>query len=329
MRAVVYDHYGPPEVLHLEDVPKPEPKPDEILIKIHASTVNRLDVHTREANRSNGRLVSGLSRLVSGVRAPRQRILGSELAGEVEAVGSAVHEFKAGDRVFGMTGLRFGAHAEYTCAREGSRILRMPANVTFDEAAAVCDGAMNALGCLRHVDLAKRRSVLVYGASGSIGTAGVQLARHFGADVTAVCPTKTFELVRSLGAREVIDYTKEDFTNNGKTYDVIFDAVGKESFQRTKGSLNPGGYYLATDGFRNLFLGPWTSLFGDKKVSFTIPPTYPMQDLQLLRSLMEEGEYRAVIDRRYPMDDVVEATRYVETQQKVGNVVLQIGAPPP
>jgi NADPH:quinone reductase-like Zn-dependent oxidoreductase len=325
MKAVVYDHYGPPEVLRIDDVPKPQPKEDELLIKIHASTVNRLDCHTREANRSNGRVISGISRLVSGVRAPRQRILGSELSGEVEGVGSSVRDFKVGDRVFGMTGLRFGAHAEYTCARESSRILPMPANTTFEEAAAVCDGAMNALGCLRHVDLAKRRSVLVYGASGSIGTAGVQLARHFGADVTAVCTTKTFDLVRSLGAREVIDYTEEDFTKNGKTYDVIFDAVGKQSFQRCKDSLNRGGYYLATDGFRNLLLTPWTALFGDKKVSFTIPPTYPKQDLLLLKGLIEAGEYRAVIDRRYPMDQVVDAARYVETQQKVGNVVLLIG----
>jgi NADPH:quinone reductase-like Zn-dependent oxidoreductase len=324
MRAVVYDRYGPPEVLRVEDVPQPVPQADELLIRIRATTVNRLDVHTREANRSSGRVVMALSRLVSGVRRPRQRILGSELAGEVEAVGSAVHEFKPGDRVFGMTGLRFGAHAEYTCAKESSRIARMPSNATFEEAAAVCDGGMNALSCLRRVTLQRGKSVLVYGASGSIGTAGVQLARHFGADVTAVCTTKNFDLMRSLGAVDVIDYTKEDFTRNGKTYDVIFDAVGKHSFKRCKDSLKPGGYYLATDGFRNLLLTPWTALFGEKKVIFTIPPQYPMQDLLLLRQLIEAREYRPVIDRCYPLEDMVEAARYVETEQKTGNVVITI-----
>jgi NADPH:quinone reductase-like Zn-dependent oxidoreductase len=324
MKAVVYDHYGPPGVLHIANVPRPEPKEDELLIKIHASTVNRLDVHTREANVTSGPVVSVLSRLVSGVRAPRQPILGSELSGEVVSVGGMVREFKPGDRVFALTGLRFGAHAEYTTARESSRVALMPANMGFNEAAAVGDGFMNALWCLKHGRLGPGRSILVYGASGSIGTAGVQLARHFGADVTAVCPTKTFELVRSLGAGELIDYTKEDFTRNGRTYDVIFDAVGKESFGRTKSSLNPGGFYLATDGFRNLVLTPWTRLFGDRKVSFIIPPRFSKQDLLLLKQLIEAGEYRAVIDRSYPMDHVVEAATYVATEQKIGNVVLQI-----
>ena len=329
MKAVVYDHYGPPEVLHIADVPKPQPDDDELLIKIHASTVNRLDVHTREANVQAGPAVSFMSRLVSGVRAPRQPILGSELAGVVEAVGPAVRDFKAGDKVFALTGLRFGAHAEYTTARESSRVALMPPNLSFAEAAAVGDGFMNALWCLKQADPRPGRSVLVYGASGSIGTAGVQLSRHFGAEVTAVCPTKTFDLVRSLGATELIDYTKADFTKNGKTYDVIFDAVGKESFQRTKGSLKPGGCYLATDGFRNLLLTPWTRMFGDKKVSFTIPPRFAKQDLLLLKQLLEAGEYRAVIDRSYPMDQIVEAARYVATEQKVGNVVLVIAPPSP
>ena len=324
MKAIVYDHYGPPDVLHMEDVPKPVPNEDEVLIKVCATTVNRLDCHTREANMSSGPAVSFLSRLVSGVRAPRQRILGSELAGEVEAVGSAVREFAVGDRVFGLTGLRFGAYAEYTCAREGARITQMPSNMTFEEATAVPDGAMNALWSLHQVGLRQGRSILVYGASGSIGTAGVQLARQLGAEVTGVCSTKNLELVKSLGAGEVIDYTKEDFTQNGRTYDVIFDAVGKHSFKRSKGSLNPGGYYLATDGFRNILLAPWTALFGDRKVSFTIPPRYPKQDLLLLKDLIEKGEYHAVIDRRYPMEQVVEAHRYVDTQQKTGNVVLLI-----
>jgi NADPH:quinone reductase-like Zn-dependent oxidoreductase len=324
MKAVVYDRYGPPDVLHIEDVPKPVPSEDELLVRVRASTVNRLDVHTREANVKSGPAVSLLSRLVSGVRGPRQRILGSEFAGVVEAVGSEVREFKPGDEVFGLTGLGFGTHAEYTTVRERSRVALKPANATFEQAAAVCDGFMNALWCLKQVNLRPGRTILVYGASGSIGTGGVQLAKHYGADVTAVLTAANFDLLKSLGAREVIDYRQEDFTKNGKTYDVIFDAVGKESFRRTKASLNPGGYYLATDGFRNLVLTPWTHLFGDKKVSFVIPPRYPKEDLLLLKQLIEAGEYRAVIDRVYPIGQVVDAATYVASEQKVGNVVLKI-----
>ncbi len=325
MRAVVYDHYGPPEVLHFEDVPRPEPADDEILIKIHATTVNRLDCHTREANRSNGPLVSVLSRLVSGVRAPRQRILGSELAGVVEKAGPAVTEFTVGDRVFGLTGLGMGTYAEYRCMRQSGRVAQMPAAMTFEEAAPMCDGALNALWCLRLADIAVRRGVLVYGASGAIGTAAVQLARHFGADVTAVCTAQTLDLARSLGASHVIDYRAEDFTQNGETYDVIFDAVGKHSFARSKISLKPGGAYLATDGFRNLLLAVWTSRFGAKRVIFQLPPVYAKGDVLFLKELAEKGEFRPVIDRIYPLEKVIEATKYVETQQKVGNVVLTIG----
>jgi NADPH:quinone reductase-like Zn-dependent oxidoreductase len=324
MRAVVYDHYGPPDVLRIEDVEKPAPKEDEILVKVHATTVNRLDVHTREANRSGGRVVSFLSRLVSGVRAPRQRILGSEFAGEVVAVGTAVREFGIGDRIFGTAGLRFGAYAEFMRVRESWRVAQMPKGMGFEEAAAISDGFLNALTCLKQGDLRKGRSILVYGASGSIGTAGVQLARYYGAEVTAVCSTKNVELVRSLGADRVIDYTKEDFTKNGETYDVIFDAVGKHSFERSKGSLKAGGLFLATDGFRNLILAIWTPRFSDKKVIFQIPPKQTKQDVQFLKELVEAGKYRAVIDRCYPLADVVEATRYVETQHKIGNVVLTI-----
>ncbi len=200
MKAVVYDKYGPPEVLHFEDVERPAPKDDEVLIKIHATTVNRSDCHTREANRSNGRVVMVLSRLVSGVRAPRQRILGSELAGVVEQAGSAVSEFKVGDRVFGLTGFGFGAYAEYRCMRESARIAHIPESMTFEQAAPMCDGALNALWCMRLADLEKRRKVLIYGASGAIGSAAVQLARHFKTDVTAVCGTKNLELMKSIGA---------------------------------------------------------------------------------------------------------------------------------
>ena len=326
MKAAVYDRYGPADVLHLEDVPRPEPRDDEILVKIHATTVNRLDWHTREANRSNGPVVSVLSRLLSGVRAPRQRILGSELAGEVEQVGALVKEFKVGDRVFANTGLSMACHAEYKCVRESARVAHMPAGMSFAEAAPMTDGALNSLWCLRLGNLERRKTVLVYGASGAIGTAGVQLARHFGAEVTAVCTSQTLDLARSLGATAAIDYRAEDFTKNGKTYDVIFDAVGKETFARCKDSLNPGGAYLATDGFRNLFLAIWTSRFGEKKVMFQLPPVYAKGDVLLLKELAEKGEYRPVIDRTYPLEQVIEATRYVETQQKVGNVVLTVGA---
>jgi NADPH:quinone reductase-like Zn-dependent oxidoreductase len=326
MRAVVYDTYGPPEVLRLEDVERPVPREDEVLVKIHAATVNRLDVHTREANRGGGPAVMFLSRLVSGLRRPRQPILGSEFAGEVVAVGEAVSEFAAGERVFGNTGLGFGTHAEFTCVRESARIAPMPGGTSYEEAAAVTDGALNALWSLRLADVRKGQKVLVYGASGSIGTAGVQLAKYFGADVTGVCSTKNLDVVRSIGADRVIDYTREDFTKNGQTYDVIFDAVGKHSFKQCKESLQPGGSYLATDGFKNLILGLWTSRFGDKKVIFQLPPRYTKQDVFFLKELIEAGKYRAVIDRCYPLEDVIEAARYVETERKTGNVVLTVSS---
>jgi len=324
MKAVVYDHYGPPDVLRLADVERPIPKEDQILVKVRATTVNRLDVHTREANAKSGPAVSFLSRLVSGVRRPRQPILGSEFAGHVVEAGAGVNEFAVGDHIFGTTGLGFGAHAEFMCVRESARVTHKPARMSFEEAAAVSDGFLNAFTCLKQADLRGGTKILVYGASGSIGTAGVQLARYFGADVTAVCSTKNLELVKSLGADRVIDYTQEDFTKNGETYDVIFDAVGKHSFKRSKDSLKTGGRYLATDGFENLILAMWTPMFGDKTVIFQIPPRQTKQDVQFLKTLIESGKYRAVIDRCYPLADVVEATRYVETQHKTGNVVLTV-----
>jgi NADPH:quinone reductase-like Zn-dependent oxidoreductase len=324
MRAVVYDRYGPPDVLRLEEVERPIPKEDEVLIKVHATTVNRSDVHTREANRSSGVAMTILSRSISGLRGPRQRILGSEFAGEVIAVGPAVTEFVMGDRVFGSSGFKFGAHAEFMCVRESARIARMPEGMSFEEAAPICDGALNALTCLTAADLRPGRSILIYGASGACGTAGVQLARYFGADVTAVCATKNLDLVRSLGADRVIDYMQEDFTKNGEKYDVIFDAVGKHSFRRCLGSMKPGGIYLPTDGLENLWWVMWTSRIGDKKVVFQIPPRQTKSDVHFLKGLVEAGKYRPVIDRCYPLEDVIEATRYVETQQKTGNVVLTV-----
>lgn len=324
MKAVVYDTYGPPDVLRLENVERPVPKEDEVLVKVHAATVNRFDVHTREANAKSGLAVSLLSRAVSGLRRPRRRILGSEFAGEVVTAGSAVTEFGVGDRVFGNTGMRFGTHAEFVCVPESGKIAPMPAGATFEEAAPVTDGALNSLWCLRLADIHQGERILIYGASGSLGTAAVQLAKYFGADVTAVCRTKNVELVRSIGADHVIDFTKEDFTKNGETYDVIFDAVGKHSFKRSKGSLKPGGRYLACDGLMNLILAIWTPRFGDKKVIFQLPPRWTKQDVLFMKDLIEAGRYRAVVDRCYAMEDVVEAARYVETERKIGNVVLTI-----
>ena len=324
MRAVVHDRYGPPEVLRLAEVERPLPQEDEVLVRVRASTVNRLDCATREANRRGGLLLHTLSRFIFGLRRPKRRILGTEFAGEVEAAGAAVTEFALGDAVFGLTGLRFGTHAEFITIRESALIARKPTTTSFEEAAAVCDGGLNALWCLRRANLRKGQTVLIYGASGAIGTAAVQLAKAFGAEVTAVCNTKNLELVRSIGADRAIDYTKEDFTKTGLTYDVVFDAVGKHSFARSKDSLKRGGSYLATDGLRNLILAQWTSRFGDKKVMFSIPPRYTKADVLFLKELIEAGRYRPVIDRSYPLEAVVDATRYVETEQKTGNVVLTV-----
>jgi NADPH:quinone reductase-like Zn-dependent oxidoreductase len=322
MRAVVYDRYGPPDVQRLEEVEQPAPKEDEVLVKVYATTVNRADCATREANRRSGLAVMLLSRSISGLRRPRQSILGTEFAGEVTAVGAAVTKFTVGDHVFGNSGFRFGAHAEFICIQESARIAHKPTTMSFEEAAAVTDGGLNALWCLRLAQPQKGQRILIYGASGSIGTAGVQLAKSFGADVTGVCSTKNLEMVRSLGADRVIDYTQEDFTTNGETYDVIFDAVGKHAFRRCSGSLEPRGNYLATDGFRNFILARWTAQFGTKKVRFQLPPRYTQQDVLFLKELIEAGKYQAVIDRGYPLEDIVEATRYVETEHKTGNVVL-------
>jgi NADPH:quinone reductase-like Zn-dependent oxidoreductase len=317
VRAVVCDRYGPPEVLRLEDVERPVPKDDEVLVRIHATTVNRTDCGTRAAE-------PFFARAFTGLRRPKHRIPGMELAGVVEQVGPGVSEFAVGDHVFGVKG--FGAHAEFVCVRESAALAHKPAAMSFEEAASVCDGAIIALACLRKADLRKGRSIVIYGASGSIGTAAVQLARHFEADVTAVCNTKNVELVRSLGADVVIDYLQEDFTRNGETYEVIFDAVGKHSFRRCRRSLKPGGIYIETDlGFMwhvppLALLSRW---IGDKRVTLPIPK-YTKESVLLIKELIEAGKYRAVIDRTYPLEQVVDATRYVETGQKTGNVVLTV-----
>jgi NADPH:quinone reductase-like Zn-dependent oxidoreductase len=317
MRAVVYDKYGPPEVLRLEEVDRPVPKDDEVLVKIHATTVNRTDCGWRSAK-------PFIARYFTGLRRPKRRILGSELAGEVEAVGGAVSEFKVGDHVFGVN--YFGAHAESVCVPEDRPLAHKPAGMSFEEAAAVSDGAILALTALRKGNLRKGQKVLIYGASGSIGTAAVQLAKHFEADVTAVCDTKNVELVRSLEADEVVDYLREDFTKNGQTYDVVFDAVGKHSFRRCRHSVKPGGTYVETDlGFmwHVPILALATRRIGDKRV--TLPtPNYTKKDVLFLKELVEAGRYRPVIDRSYPLEQVVAATKYVETGQKTGNVVLTV-----
>jgi NADPH:quinone reductase-like Zn-dependent oxidoreductase len=323
MRAVVHDRYGPPEVLRIEDVDRPMPKDDEVLVKIHATTVNRTDCHIRGASPFLWRFFG------AGLLRPKQRLSGSDLAGEVVAVGAAVTEFAVGDHVFGTSGSRFGAHAEYICVRESALIAHKPVGMTFEEAAAVADGALAALTSLRRVGLRKGQKIVVYGASGAMGTAAVQLAKYFGADVTAVCNTKNVELVRSLGADRVIDYTQEDFTKSGETYDIVLDAVQKHSFRRSRRSLKPGGLYVATDlGF--LWHVPLLALLskwiGDRKLVFSLDrPT--KKDLLLVKELIEAEAYRAVIDRTHSLENVVEAATYVETGQKTGNVVLTVNGP--
>lgn len=317
MRAVVYDRYGPPDLLRLEEVDRPVPKDDEVLVRVHATTVNRTDVGLRSAEFFPSRFFTGLLR-------PRNRILGMEFVGVVEAIGSAVTEFKVGDPVFGGKGS--GAHADFVCIRESAPLAHKPAAMSFEEAAAVFDGVSLALVCLETAGPLAGRSVLVYGASGSVGTSAVQLARHFGAHVTAACSTRHVELLRSLGANEVIDYTQEDFTKNGERYDVIFDSVGKHSFRRSRRSLKPGGTFIETDlGFmwHVPLLLPATRWIGSRKLRMGIA-RYAKKDLLFLKVLIEAGKYRAVIDRTYPLEDVIEATRYVETGRKTGNVVLTI-----
>ncbi len=318
MRAVVHHRYGPPEVLSLEQVEPPVPKDDEVLINIHASTVNRTDTGLRSAEYFISRFFTGLMR-------PKGKIPGTELAGEVVALGPDVAGFNVGDRVFGVSSKTAGAHAEFIALPQSAPLAHMPEGITYQEAAAVPDGVVLAMAYLRRVDL-EGRKVLIYGASGSIGSAAVQLATYFDADVTAVCDTRNVDLVTSLGPNRVIDYTKEDFTKNGETYDFILDAVGKLWFKRCKGSLKPNGIYGSTDlgpYYQNPFLALWTKWIGDQKVLFPIP-RYTKKDVVFVKELLEAGKYRAVIDRRYPLDEVIEANRYVETGQKTGNVVLTI-----
>ena len=319
MRAVVHDRYGPPEVLRVAEVERPVPKDDEVLVRVHASSVTRGD--TMGVRSTDYRF----ARVFTGIRRPRQKTLGSEFAGVVEEIGAAVTEFQVGHAVFGVKG---GANAEYVTVRESGVIASKPTGLTYEEAAAVPDGSLLALTCLRPGYPLEGKSVLVHGAAGSVGTAAVQLlAHHFEAEVTAVCDTKDVEVVRSLGARDVIDRFREDFTKSGESYDVIFDAVGKHSFRRCRRSLKPGGIYISMDlGF--MYHVPLLALitrFGGGRRGTLGIGRYRKEDLLLIKGLVEAGKYRPVIDRRYALDEIVEATRYVESGQKTGNVVLRVG----
>ena len=317
MKAVVYTKYGDPKVLQFRDVEKPVPKDNEVLIRIVATTVNRTDCGFRNAEYLVVRIVSGLFK-------PKQQILGSELSGIVEAVGKHVKTFQIGDAVFGLNTFNFGTHSEYICIAEEKSITIKPANISFNEAAAVSDGGFLSLAFIKKIDFSNHPTILINGASGSIGSASVQFAKHFGSTVTAVCRTKDFELLKSLGADEVIDYTKEDFTVSGQKYDVVIDAVGKSSFFRCRKILKPKGIYISTelgDWSQNVFLALLTPFFGGKKVLFPIPKD-TKEDIEFIKELMETGKYKAVIDRIYPFEQLIEATRYVETGEKVGNVVI-------
>jgi NADPH:quinone reductase-like Zn-dependent oxidoreductase len=317
VKAVVQDRYGPPEVLRIEEVEGPVPKDDEFLIRVRAATVSQTDTHVRGAHPFFWRLIGGLR------RPKRWRTLGVDLAGEVEAVGSAVTGFKVGDAVFGSPSSYFGSHAEYVCSRERAALALKPATMSFEEAAAIYDGGTQALSALRQAKAAPGRRILIYGASGSLGTAAVQLGKHFGAHVTGVTSTSHVELVRSLGADEVIDRLKQDFTTNGERYDAIIDAVGKHQFRRARRSLKPGGVFVATDGLENLLVWAGMRLMRRTRLQFAAGRR-SKEEIRLLKQLIETGSYRAVIDRVYPMDQVAEAHRYVESWRKAGNVVLTI-----
>ncbi len=322
MKAVVYERYGPPEVLQLKEVDKPTPKDNEVLIKTHATTVTSGDWRVRSLNVPAG--FGLITRLVFGVTRPRQPILGTELAGVVESVGKDVRKFKVGDHVFAFSDTAMGCHAEYKCMPEDGAMALKPANLTYEEAAALSFGGTTALDFFRRGKLQSGEKVLVNGASGGVGTAAVQLAKHFGADVTGVCSTANVELVRSLGASHVIDYTKEDFTQNGETYDVIVDAVGTAPFSRSKASLKERGRLLMVlGGLPDMLRIPWVSMTSSKKV-IAGPATGRAEDLRFLAGLAEAGEFKPVIDRRYPFEQIAEAHRYVDTGHKKGNVIITL-----
>ena len=316
MKAVIYRKFGPPEVLHIQEVIKPIPKANEVLIKIHATTVVKEDPDMRASPGFNGFLK------------PRNPILGQELAGEVEAIGNAVTRFRPGDQVFGMD--MFGAYAEYKCMPENGALAIKPVNLSYEEAASIPNGALTALPFLRDKgNLQRGQTVLIYGASGSVGAAAVQLARYYGAEVTGVCSIANLVWVKSLGADHVIDYTQEDFTEIGKAYNIIFDTVGKRSFSDCKGSLSDKGIFLATVPTPAIMLQAlWPAMSGSKKVKFAAaglrPARKKINDLVFLTELIEEGKIKPVLDRVYPLEQIVDAHRYVEQGHKKGNVVITV-----
>jgi NADPH:quinone reductase-like Zn-dependent oxidoreductase len=330
MKAVVYTEYGPPEVLHLADMPEPTPKDDEVLIRVRATPVNYGDLTARNFKNLPASefhmpsLLLLLSRLSFGINKPKINILGSEFAGDVEAIGKAVKRFKPGDAVMGYLGPRMGAYAEYLCMPENGSLAHMPANMSYAEAAAMPYGAIMATSLLQNGHIQPGSKVLVNGASGGIGSAAVQLAKYYGAEVTGVCGTPRVEYVRSLGADHVIDYTRQDFTRNGETYDLIFDVLGKSSFSRCKNSLKPGGIYLlASFKTKALLQMLWTKLAGSKKVICAFA-SEKAEDLVFVKELVEVGKYQSHIDRCFPLEQAADAHRYVEAGQKKGNVVLTL-----
>ena len=319
MKAVVHTKYGPPEVLQIKEVEKPVPKDKEGLIKVYATTVNRTDCGFRSAEYF-------ISRLFSGLFKPKNQILGNEFAGVIEEIGEGVSLFKIGDRVFGYNDTKFGAQAEYMTMGENEAIVTIPDNLSFEEAAPITEGAHYALHDIRAAKVKSGQNVMVYGATGAIGSAAVQLLKCFGANVTAVCNTQNVELVKSLGADEVIEYQTQDFTKTDTRFDLVFDAVGKSSFGKCKMLLKEKGIYISTElgkNGENIFYALTTPLFGGKKVLFPLP-TISKEDVLFLKSLVEEGKFKPVIDRKYSLEQIVEAAKYVETGQKTGNVVITV-----
>lgn len=332
MKAIIYTEYGSPDVLRLTEIAKPAPKDNEVLIRNYATTINFGDLMARNFKAISPRefnmpfLIWLLAKISFGLNQPKVTILGNEFAGEIEAIGKEVTRFKPGDQVFGYLGQSMGTYVEYCCMPENGVAAIKPANMTYEEAAVVPYGAIMALSLLRKANLQPGQKVLINGASGGIGSAAVQIAKHLGAEVTGVCGTQRLEFVKSLGADQVIDYTKEDFTQNGETYNLIFDILGKGSFARCKNSLRPNGvYFFASFKMKQLFQMLWTSMTGGKKVICAFAPG-SVEDLNSVKELIEAGKIKAVIDRRYPMEQAAEAHRYVEDGNKRGSVVITVAS---